>query len=75
MRSSMMPPSSWQSIEYCACPSVSVDGSLTIAWPRKPTAWRPRTSISPMCDRSKSPIADRTVRCSSMIEVYWTGIS
>ena len=35
----------------------------------------PRTSTSPMCDRSNRPTADRTVRCSSMIEVYWTGIS
>ena len=75
MRSSMMPPSSWHSIEYWAWPSESVEGSLTTAWPRKSTARRPRTSTSPMCDRSKRPTAERTVRCSSMIEVYWTGIS
>ena len=28
-----------------------------------------------MCDRSNRPTALRTVRCSSMIEAYWTGIS
>src|SRR5688500_815207 len=28
-----------------------------------------------MCDRSNSPAADRTARCSSMIPLYCTGIS
>ena len=33
------------------------------------------TQSSPMCDRSKRPALRRTARCSSMMPVYWTGIS
>src|ERR671923_1818403 len=75
MRSSMIPPSSWHSIEYCAWPTSSAPGSLTSAYRRNATASPPWTPTSPMCERPKRPTAFRTVRCSSMIEVYWTGIS
>src|SRR5918999_4931902 len=41
----------------------------------KAVASAPPTWTSPMWDRSKRPMALRTVRCSSMIDAYCTGIS
>ena len=35
----------------------------------------PVVSISPMCETSKTPALVRTARCSSLMPVYWTGIS
>ena len=75
MRSSMIPPSGAQIIEYWARPMARLAGSDTrAAASASPASW-PTTYSSPMCDRSNSPTACRTVRCSSMIELYWTGMS
>ena len=35
----------------------------------------PLTVTSPMCEMSKMPAAFRTAACSSMMDVYCTGIS
>src|SRR5262245_47477798 len=50
-------------------------GSDTRAAASAGPASGPSTYSSPMCDRSNRPARSRTVRCSSMIEPYWTGIS
>src|SRR5438445_4816954 len=52
-----------------------VDASLLVTRWTAPSAPGPRTSNSPMWLMSKRPTAPRTVRCSSMIPVYCTGIS
>ena len=75
MRSSMIPPSGAQIIEYWARPMARLAGSDTSAAASASPASGPTTYSSPMCDRSNSPTRWRTVRCSSMIELYWTGIS
>src|SRR4051794_4578474 len=43
-------------------------------WSRS-IAWRPRVSISPMWETSKTPTPVRTASCSSRMPAYWTGIS
>ena len=50
-------------------------GSLISALARAAPASGPSTTSSPMCDRSNSPAADRTARCSSRMPEYWIGIS
>ena len=53
---------------------ANAGGFVTIAAASASPASGPSTSSSPMCDRSNSPTAPRTDRCSSRIDPYWTGI-
>ena len=71
----MIPPSGAQIIEYWARPIARLGGSVTSAAASAAPASGPSTYSSPMCDRSNRPTRSRTVRCSSMIELYWTGMS
>ena len=71
----MMPPESVQRSAYWICPArIRTTSRETIRCTSLPAAW-PRTWISPMCERSKSPAACRTARCSSRIEEYWSGMA
>ena len=71
----MMPPSGAHSREYWARPTASVRGSEASAQASPSAAAGPSTQSSPMCDRSNRPARSRTLRCSSMMPLYWTGIS
>src|SRR5438477_1612654 len=45
---------------------------------RETTRWARLSSLtrsSPMCERSKSPTASRTARCSSRMLLYWRGMT
>src|SRR5438034_4395324 len=71
----MMPPSSFVSSVYCACPGSSRSRSFESAPCRSSRARGPSTSSSPMCETSKTPASARTARCSGMTPSYCTGIS
>ena len=71
----MMPPSSVQIIEYFAFPTFTADSRETRAWSRYAAASGPVTSTSPMWERSKTPTASRTARCSSSSLSYFSGMS
>src|SRR5579862_7370524 len=73
--SSTNPPVSYNSAEYCAWPSLSLEASFTVTCWTRSSACGPRTSISPMWLTSNRPTRSRTARCSSMTPEYSTGIS
>src|SRR5919108_1735441 len=70
-----MPPSGRQSSEYCTWPTSSAATSLVVSRCSVASAPGPSISNSPMWLTSKQPTAARTVRCSSMMPRYCTGIS
>jgi hypothetical protein len=70
-----MPASSRHITLYCAPPSGMRLTSLdSIRW-RNRSASGPRVSTSPMCETSKTPTLFLTAMCSSLMPLYWTGIS
>src|SRR5713101_5369600 len=75
VRSSIMPPVGVHIGEYRPCPTVNRLASFGIKRCTDSSAPGPVISISPMWETSKSPAAVRTLRCSSTMPVYWTGIS
>src|SRR5262245_46342284 len=75
VRSSTIPPSGRQSTEYCTWPTAKAATSLVVRVCRAVSAPGPSTSNSPMWLTSKIPTPARVARCSSMIPVYWTGMS
>ncbi len=70
-----MPPASVQRREYCTWPTSSAATSFVVSRWSAGRAAGPRNSNSPMWLTSKQPTALRTVRCSSTMPVYWTGMS
>ena len=71
----MIPPSSFVRRVYWASPTSSRETSFeSIRWSISSAAG-PSTSISPMCETSKTPESVRTALCSAITPSYCTGIS
>ena len=70
-----MPPCSFVRSVYWAPPTSSRSRSFESRDWSSSRACGPSTSISPMCETSKTPQSSRTARCSGMTPSYCTGIS
>ena len=70
-----MPPRSFVSSVYCACPGPIFARSFESSDCSSSVVRGPSISISPMCETSKTPASVRTARCSGITPSYWTGIS
>src|SRR5918994_5345397 len=70
-----MPPCSFVSNVYCAWPAPIRSRSFVSRPWRYSCAPPPASSSWPMWETSKTPALVRTARCSSVIELYCTGIS
>ena len=70
-----MPPSSFVSSVYCASPISSRVEVVREQRLEQLVRVGPSTSISPMCETSKTPASVRTARCSASTPSYCTGIS